>query len=194
MGNYQNFVASEFFWSETWQTSRDQQMLFDVQKKSQDSKVQDVGLIIEYPKRPSMLLLRKCHSINLLKNTIFGMLMSFFLQWCFRPSNQLLRSCSTKKKLQRIPCKDEVNLIAIEAMNNPSPNHAIPQVIQWSVPDQSAPKDVEAVVISPPAQVCGQWTFDSSWQYPISTVRWVRYFRTDFFSNRNGNANLSMEL
>ena len=25
--------------------------------------------------------------------------------------------------------------------------------------------DVEAVVISPPAQVCGQWTFDSSWQY-----------------------------
>jgi len=99
-----------------------------------------------------------------------------------------------KKKLQRIPCKDEVNLIAIEAMNNPSPNHAIPQVIQWSVPDQSAPKDVEAVVISPPAQVCGQWTFDSSWQYPISTVRWVRYFRTDFFSNRNGNANLSMEL
>ena len=68
-------------------------------------------------------------------------------------------------------------------MNNPSPNHAIPQVIQWSVPDQSAPKDVEAVVISPPAQVCGQWTFDSSWQYPISTVCWVRCFRTYVFLN-----------
>ena len=143
-------------------------------------QLQKVGLIMSISKTAILECCSQAkmsfHQASFQQAPFCCMLMLFFLNWC--EATNCWDHLQQKSNFKESP----------EGWGQPNshrnyeanPTKPSPKSSSY-IPDQSAPKDVEAVVISPPAQVCGQWTFDSSWQYPISTVRWVRYFRTHFF-------------